>query len=138
MKVGFTGTRFGMTDAQKATVRRLLVELGGTEFHHGDCVGADAEAQEIAGELGVTRVVHPPVDAKLRAFCKDYIECRAPKTHFARNRDIVSETDCLIGTPKVAGPITVMTLGGTAYTVNYARKRNRPVYVVEPDGSVQQ
>jgi hypothetical protein len=39
-KIGFTGTKDGMTDPQKSTLRDLL-DGGSGEFHHGDCVGAE-------------------------------------------------------------------------------------------------
>lgn len=92
MKVGFTGTRYGMTAAQRESVKALLVRLGATELHHGDCVGSDAEAHDVARELGLRVVVHPPVDESLRAF-KAGDETREPKTHFARDRDVVHETE---------------------------------------------
>lgn len=74
MKVGFTGTRRGMTDEQKATFERYLgglciqqhqgqhqelsrsemrrierqsLDTEYLELHHGCCVGADTEAHEI-------------------------------------------------------------------------------------------
>lgn len=44
MILGFTGTRQGMTDYQQAQVRRFLVAYQCTILHHGDCIGADAQA----------------------------------------------------------------------------------------------
>ena len=65
--IGFTGTRYGMTVAQRRTLRSLLANGAGREFHHGDCVGADAEAHDIAVALGIEPVIHPPVIDILRA-----------------------------------------------------------------------
>jgi len=50
VRIGFTGTRKGLTEKQK---RRLIARMKslaviGTEAHHGMCVGADAEFSEIA------------------------------------------------------------------------------------------
>ena len=58
--VGFTGTRQGMTDDQKCALRKLLSEIARNGsfpllFHHGDCVGSDEEAHEIA--VGLDAVV---------------------------------------------------------------------------------
>jgi hypothetical protein len=133
-KVGFTGTRFGMTDKQKETVARLLDKIGGTFFHHGDCVGADEEAAGIAGLLGYKLICHPPIKDEHRAYTKGNDYVLKPKSHFARNRDIVDETDILIGCPQYDEPITKQTMGGTAYTVNYSRKQSKPSIVVSPDG----
>jgi hypothetical protein len=33
-----------MTDRQKETFHQVLAKYGATEFHHADCLGADAEA----------------------------------------------------------------------------------------------
>jgi hypothetical protein len=46
LRIGFTGTRQGMTKRQRNALRDLLAA------HHGDAVGVDAEAHDIAIELG--------------------------------------------------------------------------------------
>lgn len=131
MKVGFTGTRFGMTERQKAVVSSILAPISFIELHHGDCVGADADCHDIVAQLRSHITIHPPVDEKHRAF-KIGHETREPKTHFARNRDIVIETDILIATP--FNPFEE-SRGGTWYTIDYARKKKRWNVVVWPDGS---
>ena len=135
MKVGFTGTRKGVTQPQWEALEQVLLSLPNVadEFHHGDCVGADAEADEVAHDLGLYVVIHPPVDEALRAFCRYADETRPAKTHFARNRDIVNETEALVATP---GTMEEEAFGGTWYTINYARKRGKPIVIVWPDGSV--
>lgn len=132
MKVGFTGTREGMTHPQGVMVQALLEVLDVTEFHHGDCVGADADADHIACTIDQTPtiVVHPPKDDRLRAWCS-HGHFRDPLPYLDRNRAIVDETDVLIATPK---EVDEQLHGGTWYTVRYAIGQGRVAIVVPPDG----
>ena len=125
MKVGFTGTREGMSQNQKEQLVLKLQELGVTEFHHGDCAGADEQAHEIVREFfpAVKVVVHPPLSSYLRANCTGD-SCREPADYLERDRRIVDETDCLIGTPLSDTP----TKSGSWYTINYARKKFKSVF----------
>lgn len=137
LNVGFTGTRFGMTDAQKTVVRALtaglLVGTCGLVAHHGDCVGADANFHAIAKERGASVHGHPPVDETHRAFCPfDY--AYPPLTHMARNRKIVEASEIMIATPREE---TEQEYGGTWKTVRMARKLKRPLALVLPDGRVE-
>ena len=125
--IGFTGTRSGMSEAQKAGFIALLESLMPCVFHHGDCVGADEEAHLMARTLGISVVIHPPIKDDLRAFCDGASEVRAPKSYFARNRDIVNECSLLIATPYTDEE----TSGGTWYTINYARKVKKPVAILQ-------
>lgn len=144
MKIGFTGTRYGMSAEQKAALVMFLIQesaMAHTErhqFHHGDCIGADYEAAGIAYRNGYRVICHPPVDASHRAYVTINSEYRKPKTHFARNRDIVNETELLIACPQYADPITPETRGGTAYTVNYARKQGKRIIVIRPDRTIEE
>jgi len=128
MKVGFTGTRKGMTMRQQRTVERALHFLGVTELHHGDCWGADEEADWLARTNNIKRVIHPPKDPKNRAFCdaevvldeKDYLE---------RNHDIVDAGRILIAAP---GSLHEITRSGTWATIRYAERKGVPVILVRP------
>jgi hypothetical protein len=51
MKIGFTGTRKGMSQHQKEQFVLKMFELDPSEFRHGDCEGADAEAHDIIREF---------------------------------------------------------------------------------------
>ncbi len=131
--MGFTGTRAGMTFFQKVTFAHLRNELDMTEFHHGDCVGADAEAHDlvVGGGPPATIHVHPPVDAAHRAWKRGDVEHK-PLTHFARNRRIVLACDVLVGASVSAERLTS---GGTWYTIDFARKLGKRTIVIWPDGS---
>lgn len=103
--VGFTGTRKGMSENQKkqlATVFRKAVENGDViEFHHGDCIGSDAEADLIARNFGAEIHIHPPINQKNRAFCFQEGDVQYPeKTYSVRDRDIVNSVDIMIAAPK--------------------------------------
>ncbi|MBU6463238.1 MAG: hypothetical protein KGL35_21940 [Bradyrhizobium sp.] len=131
--IGFTGTQEGMTEAQKATLLRLL-EGGAGEFHHGDCIGADAQAHAIAVECGYCPILHPPTNHSKRAWCDVPPHLMRPeKPYLARNRDIVDEASSLIATPLHAEE---QQRSGTWSTLRYARSRGKPVFLILPDGSI--
>lgn len=133
MHIGMTGTRNGMTEAQKDCFADLLGSLYNvTHHHHGDCVGADAESHDIAEQCGVECIIHPPVKTELRAY-KLSTDVKTPKGYFERNRDIVNESQLLVGFPATM----FETKGGTWYTINYGKKQGKPVYIVYPDGSIE-
>jgi hypothetical protein len=161
LKIGFTGTRLGMSIDQSAMLRRKLGRgKGGTtwtmfsEFHHGDCVGADEEAHDMMRvmlsrnwPLRVDLVVHPPTDYRFRAGCgttrveredaglgKGEVRVLEAKDYLSRDRDIVDATDLLIACP--AG-IDLRSHGGTAYTVRYARAEVKPILIIWGDGRVE-
>jgi hypothetical protein len=130
-RVGFTGTRDGMTLAQKVTVIALLRDLGPTWAHHGDCVGADADFHHIAKEVGAQVMIHPPSDPRLRAkLVGDDIAEEKP--YLDRNRDIVNACEVIIATPKEARE---MNRGGTWWTIRLAQKLGRELVIVWPNGS---
>ena len=51
MRVGFTGTREGLTSAQRDALREVLRALAPSVLAHGDCVGSDAAAHAVARDL---------------------------------------------------------------------------------------
>lgn len=119
VKIGFSGSRFGLSDMQKNILRHVVGDKCG-EFHHGLCVGGDADAHDIVREFkDFWKIIgHPPANSSLRAnrICD---ELRPEKPYLMRNKDIVDETAFLIGMPKQQSPET----GGTWYTINYCRKQ---------------
>jgi hypothetical protein len=133
--VGFTGTRFGVTNLQLARMRDLLSALGPfVVVHHGDCIGADAQLHAIARARGWRVVVHPGPDGDNdRAGC-DHDELRAPLTHMKRNKAIVVESHRVMAVPK---HMTAQPYGGTWKTIEMTRKAKKPLVIVFPDGSVE-
>ena len=130
MKIGFTGTRKGMSDAQKIALRSILLCGGLTEFHHGDCIGADDQAHDIAVDYGLEPVIHPPENPACRAF-RGALQIRPEASYNARNRRIVRDSDILIATP---AEMVEQLRSGTWSTIRYARKSGRRVIIILPDG----
>jgi hypothetical protein len=97
-------------------------------LHHGDAVGADAEAHDIAIELGCAIVIHPPAIETQRAFMTA-ADVRAPKPYLDRNKDIVRETTILVAAPAEA---VEQLRSGTWSTVRYARRLGRQVHLLTP------
>lgn len=134
-RFGFTGTHLGMTAAQKASLRSFI--SGGTgEFHHGDCIGADSEAHDIADECGYAIIVHPPTNYSKRAWREVPTHMmRSEFSYLARNRMIVSETMALIAAPV---GFDEQSRGGTWFTVREARKQGKTVILILPCGKIKQ
>jgi hypothetical protein len=128
---GFTGTQDGMNDAQKLALKDYLTREAkpGDFFHHGDCVGADEEAAEIARNLGMKIISHPPINRSKRA----YVRCsqeRESKQYLDRNHDIVDESEVLLAAPKTDDEVL---RSGTLATIRYARKTEKNIVILYPN-----
>jgi hypothetical protein len=131
--MGFTGTQEGMTPAQIATLYTMLRNLSPEEFHHGDCIGADAQAH---AEARATKspphiACHPPINASKRAYCEcdEYYE---EAEYLQRNRNIVDSCFLLVAAPK---EFDEQRRSGTWSTVRYAKKIGRQFVIILPDGT---
>jgi hypothetical protein len=137
VKLGFTGTQVGMTAQQRETFRATLTNLDFfDEFHHGCCVGADAEAHRIMRELrpDVKIVGHPPIvqGAKFAGvIARDCDELREPLDFMVRNQAIVDETDLLVAIPRQASE---QLRSGTWATVRRAGVRT---IIIQPNGVIK-
>ena len=139
MKIGFTGTRGGMTTEQHRSFIAWIRDAAATEFHHGCCIGSDADAAEVASsrDLGFARpriVAHPPINnSKVSATEQMFAdETRPPLDYLTRNRNIVDACDVLLACPK--GPEERRS--GTWSTIRYARKCGKRVVIFWPNGEV--
>jgi len=138
VKYGFTGNRSGLSTEQKLQVYNLLVSHIANnetiEVHHGDCVGADKEFNDICLQLhqeypnaNIHIVVHPSIDNTFRAHTNsDISSIQISLPNLMRNKLIVNQTDKLIGCPRSAKEII---RSGTWATIRYARKHNKPVFL---------
>jgi len=133
MKIGFTGTRQGMSIRQFGVLRTEFAKRA-TEFHHGDCIGSDAQAHEVMRQHSYAKIVlHPPASTSLRAHCPGAHESRMPTPYLSRNRAIVDETEMLIATP---AEFTEQQRSGTWSTIRYARSVGKKMVIIFPDGTV--
>jgi nucleoside 2-deoxyribosyltransferase len=112
MRVAFTGTRKGMTPAQRRQLRDVCYALRTMdEFHHGGAVGADTQAAEFVSTANYLRIVEHP----------------AAGDPLARNRAMVEACDLLIAAPETNREVL---RSGTWATVRYARKLGKPVVML--------
>lgn len=129
---GFTGTQDGMTNEQQQVLTKLMMSEGVTEFHHGDCIGSDAEAHQIAKIINAFTVGHPPINPAKRAFCT--VDKLLPeKDYLDRNKDIVDAVRLMFATPKENKE---KLRSGTWSTIRYAAKKNKRLFVIYPNGEV--
>lgn len=134
MIIGFTGTRHGLTELQETAMRALLAGLTRKETvvaHHGDCIGADAAFDRACVDFHIERIVHPPTDDRLRAYCQGEI-ILTPRAYLQRNRDIVDATNFLIAVPDSH---TEHLRSGTWSTIRYAVRARKHHTIVFPCGS---
>ena len=132
--VGFTGTRDGMTGAQKRVITMELAPLGADHQViglHGDCVGADADFHAICVALGYEVWIRPCTFENLRAHCDGRV-IADPVGPMVRNREIVNQADRMLAAPPTA---EMLKRSGTWATVRMAMKR-QGCQVVAPDGNI--
>ena len=146
MKLGYTGTRSGMTAAQKASIRRFVEKhaVDIDEVHHGDCIGGDDEFDSIIRELakpGCNIIAHPSNVEPTRAYvdCKEVGDSRRrvkttmlpERPPILRDCDIVDAVDTMIAAPRT---YEEQAHSGTWFTYKYANKHKRKTYMIFPDG----
>ena len=136
MIVGFTGTRHGMTRIQRDVVELLLGTWRVMALEHGDCVGADEEADRIAVDFGIPRVLRPCNIEPLRAHCErrggTVLKVYDPLPPLYRNEEIVRSSHRLLAAPQ--GPEELRS--GTWSTIRRARFWNVETKTVFPDGRI--
>jgi hypothetical protein len=134
MRLGFTGTREGMTDVQREGVAEWLRVNRPVVVHHGDCVGADSQFHDSVLLLSTPTWIetHPCDLAKYRANRKaDVVHpVKSPKD---RNQDIVNVSDCLLAAPRTTSS---EPRSGTWQTIRMALKARKTVTFIWPDGSI--
>ncbi len=134
MKVGFTGTRNGLSPRQRTVLPALLGKFEPTHAVHGDCVGADADFDACCKNLGIICGIRPCTFESMRAYCDSEVLAEA-KHPMARNRDIVADADWMIACPPNFERIKKGS--GTWATIGFAQRSGKPLWIVFPDGTVK-
>ena len=148
MKIGFTGTREGMTQKQKDIFVEITNRLFITEFHDGNCDGSDLQARDIVLENAkkpLTFHIHPHNKFVRSLSIKNNqlnhkVVIHPVKPPLERNHDIVDDCgeDAIVCCPK--GDEIVRS--GTWATIRYAKKKSVEtglnIYIIYPDGQTTQ
>lgn len=139
MRVGFTGTRAGMAIDQWQTFVERILDFEMTEWHDGDCIGADTQAHAVVRrfmhevpEFNPKMHGHPCNLSKYRAYNEyDFVHpVRAP---LVRNRDIVVASDVMFAAPREYEE--VLKGSGTWATIRHTRLKKVRLVIIWPDGS---
>ncbi len=126
MLIAITGSREGLTDWQRAALTKALRRPTVTGIVHGDCVGADAEADAVAVSLGLPRFSFPSNLWKLRAHT--HAERLAePAPPLERNVWIVEKGEALVALPRPSSR-------GTWHAVAIAQRLGRPLLILGEAG----
>lgn len=133
MIIGFTGTQLGMTTEQKNSLLLLLRQLNPAEFHHGVCIGSDADAHQMCLENFPALHIfgHPPDQAGKKALLEGFFAQEVPRPYLVRNAAIVDAVDHLIAVPK---GFSEELRSGTWSTVRRARAKKVRHTIIFPNG----
>ena len=112
MRIAFTGHRDGQADEQ--ALLALAAEHAGAVWVHGGAAGFDSQVSALAARLGIPQEVVRP-DAR-----------QGKAAPFIRNRAVVDGADILVAL------YDGRKSGGTAYTVDYARRRRVCTRILAP------
>jgi hypothetical protein len=153
MILGFTGTRRGLTTAQRAALPSVLAVLP-DDIEHGGAEGADEEFHSFLLPEIVRSNCHP-----LQQGCRVVIRTATterfwhwrrweadagdprwlvlvqPVAPLRRNHQIASRCDHLLACPAESSEIL---RSGTWATIRYARTAGKLVTIIKPDGTVQE
>jgi len=134
MKIGFTGTRDGTTNEQFAACTEFFLTEDVSEFHHGDCTGADEDIHNLVTALRLQIYKYPGNIKRFNATTPNGIIVCSPQPPLKRNHLIVDAVDMLLACPK---SFEEELRSGTWATIRYARKVGKPIWIVFPDGKIK-
>jgi hypothetical protein len=136
--IGFTGTQKGVTAFQREQVWNILHQLTTFRGHHGQCVGADIDFDQIArnckGFMGMN--IYPSNVFGKQGWCqidptRDVVY--SPCDPLVRNNKIVGNTNLLIVCPKED---RMIMRSGTWATYRYAKGIGQHIVLILPNGAM--
>ena len=137
--VSFTGSRRGLTQPQAITLAATLEDNKIDHVNHGGCIGADEQFHGLC--LGMDNnpsiTIHPAsnVNSKYEAVLLGHDEEVEPRPALERNKDMVAACDTLIACPD--SPHELLR-SGTWATIRYAKRINRDIMLILPDGTINE
>lgn len=135
MIIAFTGTRAGLTPAQRHCLAQQLSLLDPVAVHHGDCIGADTEFNDLCRPRGCIIHLHPANIDRFRAWCSftPPTVLHRSLSPLKRNHVIVAASELLLAAP--SSPREILR-SGTWAAIRHARKLGKAIILIFPDGSV--
>jgi hypothetical protein len=140
LRVGFTGSRAGMTTLQWAEFEGLFKFLcvdRNIWWHDGVCLGADEQAHKVVQKVathGLQTIGHPCNLKKWQADL-DYDQLRDERPPLVRNKKIVEQVDLMFAAPQEFDEVKIGS--GTWATIRYTRRKKKPLIIVWPDGTTE-
>ncbi len=137
MILGFTGTRRGMTPAQRAALADCVSALPARAVH-GGAVGADEEFDAFLVRIGMAPQnidVYPASAGRWIKWVDAGRTTYAVAEPLVRNRTIALGCDYLVAAPATAHEVL---RSGTWATVRRARRAGRSIVILLPGGGVRE
>jgi len=139
--IGWTGTRAGLTKDQIYQLGNMICDFAlhpdsdhyGAWGLHGDCIGGDADFDAVCKSHNVKTRCRPCLIENQRAFVA--VPLAEPERPLDRNKKIVDDSSVMIAGPKSSFE---ERRGGTWSTIRYARKQNKRLFIIYPDGFVRE
>lgn len=149
--VYFTGTREGLTEDQRESLREWLFVRNVIATHDGLCIGADEEFHGIAESLAADRVSPYingwPAIVPADLTCINRVKChstREPRPPLDRNTAMAEDARDAIKWRKENAELVACPAGkekpssdrgSTWHAIGRFQSRNVPVTIINPDGS---
>lgn len=117
IELGFSGSRKGWSEHQRAFIKRALMGKMG-RAHHGDCVGSDTDLHKLLRTEfpGRWKIIgHPPLKDVWRAH-NVFDEIFDPRPYTVRNGHIIQNCNVFFATPS-----SMDQKGGTWNTIKQFR-----------------